>query len=145
MQLEALQVEAMAAVRPLAESLWQALPLHGAGAAGWAAESIATIVGCLNPQCAYMCVETLTNWQAAIAPRAKAQLSVHLARIMRTIAQADGFRTSILADAYRSEHQRLLGMCLALLKEWQESASRTPILALNPYPVPRPEDVDLNR
>ena len=55
-----------------------------------------------------MATESLFGWRDSLPEKRRRELVLPMARTLRTISQSDGFRDAVLADAARSQHQRLL-------------------------------------
>lgn len=64
-----------------------------------------------------MAVESLFTWQSTLSPKQAKEMRLPVARTLRGFAQAEGFRDAVLADANKSEHQRLLQLSLAFVRE----------------------------
>jgi len=117
-QMEVMLAEAVSAIRPLVDRLWLGMqPNDSASAIGWVSRSVGVIASCLNPQGALMAVESLFNWYGALPSKAAKDMRLPIARTLRSFAQVEGFREAVLADANKSEHQRLLQLCLAFVRE----------------------------
>ena len=76
---------------------------HQAGPIGWATTSVGTLCGCLHPHGALMATESLLRWVDTLTEKSRKELTLPVARTLRTIAQSDGFRHAVLADVSRSQ------------------------------------------
>ena len=62
-----------------------------------------TLCGCLHPHGALMATESLFRWVDSLTDKSRKELTLPVARTLRTIAQSDGFRHAVLADVSRSQ------------------------------------------
>ncbi|EOD28241.1 hypothetical protein EMIHUDRAFT_235026 [Emiliania huxleyi CCMP1516] len=112
---EAAVVEAYNVTKPLADRLWPVLADKDL-ADGWTGLSVALLASCLDSDGASMGVESLSAWWTGLSRR-RDDLRLSMARTLRSITQTEGFGRAVLSDAARSEHQRLLKLCLGFVRE----------------------------
>ena len=111
-QHEMLLLEACAAIKPCADKMWAGLLLDQ-----WVSTAVTTVASCFHPEGSLTAVESLCLWYGGGSKKAQAAMRFPMVRALRSVAQADGFRDAVLADAEKSEHHRLLQLSIGFVRE----------------------------
>ena len=83
--------EAEQQIKPVLDQLWNSLADAVPGSAvGWVAGSVGTICGCLHPHGALMAAESLFGWRNGLSDKRRREVTLPVARTLRTIAQTVG-------------------------------------------------------
>ena len=75
------------------------------------------MASCFHPEGSLTAVESLCLWYGGGSKKAQAAMRFPMVRALRSVAQADGFRDAVLADAEKSEHHRLLQLSIGFVRE----------------------------